>query len=88
MPFAETWIYLETVIQSEVKSEKQLYNIAYMGNLEKWYGWIYLKAQLDRDLETKLIDTKGGGGWGGGWDELGHWEWHACTLDILDKTDN
>ena len=28
----------------------------------------------DRDLETKLIDTKGSGGWGGGWDELGHWE--------------
>ena len=34
MPFAETWIYLETVIQSEVKSEKQMYNIAYMGNLK------------------------------------------------------
>ena len=34
MPFADTWIYLETVIESEVKSEKQMYNIAYMRNLK------------------------------------------------------
>ena len=38
--FAETWMDLETVIQSEVKSErkKQIsYINAYMWNLEKWY---------------------------------------------------
>ena len=38
MPFAEMWIDLETVIQSEVsQKEKKWYNIAYMWNLEKWY---------------------------------------------------
>ena len=40
MPFAVTWMDLETVIQSEVKSERETqisYNIAYMWNLEKWY---------------------------------------------------
>ena len=38
--FAEMWMDLETVIQSEVsqKEKKQiLYNTAYMWNLEKWY---------------------------------------------------
>ena len=36
--FAERWIDLETVIQSEVSQKvKQIYNIAYMWNLEKWY---------------------------------------------------
>ena len=34
--FAERWIDLETVIQSEVSQKvKQIYNIAYMWNLEK-----------------------------------------------------
>ena len=38
--FVETWMDLETVIQSEVKSEREkqiLYINAYMWNLEKWY---------------------------------------------------
>ena len=37
VPFAETWIDLETVIQSEVSQKvKQIsYNIAYMWNLKK-----------------------------------------------------
>ena len=37
MPFAATWMHLETVIQSEVKSEREKqisYNITYMWNLE------------------------------------------------------
>ena len=36
----ETWVDLETVIQSEVKSEREkqiLYINTYMWNLEKWY---------------------------------------------------
>ena len=38
VPFPETWIDLETVIQSKSEREKQIsYNIAYMWNLEKWY---------------------------------------------------
>ena len=38
VPFAEMWMDLETVIQSEVsqKEKKKSYNIAYMWNLEKW----------------------------------------------------
>ena len=38
--FVEMWMDLETVIQSEVKSEREkqlLYINAYMWNLEKWY---------------------------------------------------
>ena len=38
--FVETWMDLETVIQSEVKSEREkqiLYINAYRWNLEKWY---------------------------------------------------
>ena len=38
--FVETWIDLETVTQSEVKSEREKqisYINAYMWNLEKWY---------------------------------------------------
>ena len=38
--FVVRWMDLESVIQSEVKSEKEkeiLYINAYMWNLEKWY---------------------------------------------------
>ena len=38
--FVETWIDLETVTQSEVKSEREKqmsYINAYMWNVEKWY---------------------------------------------------
>ena len=41
VPFAEMWMDLETVIQSEVseKQQKQVsHNIAYMWNVEKRYG--------------------------------------------------
>ena len=40
LPFSETWMDLETVIQDEVKSEREKlisYNIVYVSNLEKWY---------------------------------------------------
>ena len=40
VPFAETWMYLETGIQNEVrqKEKKQILHVsAYMWNLEKWY---------------------------------------------------
>ena len=35
--FLETWMDLETVIQSEVRKRKQIYVSAYMWNLEKRY---------------------------------------------------
>ena len=39
-----------------------------MWNLEKWYGLSYLQSRnRDTDVENKLMDTKGAGGW----DELG-----------------
>ena len=38
MPFAETWIDLDNVIQSEIsQKEKQMYNTAFMWNLGKCY---------------------------------------------------
>ena len=40
VPFAEMWMDLESVIQSEVsRKEKNYYRLthAYMWNLEKWY---------------------------------------------------
>ena len=47
--------------------ERQIsYNIAYMWNLEKCYGWTYLQGRnRDTDVEkkkdkTQLLDTKGG----------------------------
>ena len=39
--FAERWMDLESVIQSEVKSEREKQILCiniYMWNLEKWYG--------------------------------------------------
>ena len=39
--FVETWMDLETVIQSEVSSEREIqisYINTYMWNLEKWYS--------------------------------------------------
>ena len=35
--FVETWVDLETVIQSEVRKRKISYINAYMWNLGKWY---------------------------------------------------
>ena len=73
MPFAEMWMDLETVIQSEVsQKEKQiLYNIAYMWNLEKWHRRTYLQSRnRDTDVENKRMGTKGRVGW----DELGGWD--------------
>ena len=40
VPFVETWMNPESIIQSEVKSEREKqisYINAYMWNLEKWY---------------------------------------------------
>ena len=39
VPFAETWIDLEPVIQSEVsqKQKNKYIIISHIGNLEKWY---------------------------------------------------
>ena len=79
--FVETWMDLETVIQSEVSQNEKN---AYMGNLDKWYKWTGLQGRnSDTDVENKHKDTKGGKWWGGGgwwwWDELVDWDWHVYT---------
>ena len=60
--FAEVWMNLETVIQSEVsqKEKKQIsYNIAYMWNLRKWYRWTCWQSRNRvTDVENKLIVKK------------------------------
>ena len=58
------WMDLETVIQSEVKSEREKqisYINAYMWNLEKWYRWTGFQGRNgDIDVENKRMDIKGG----------------------------
>ena len=60
---------LPSVIQSEVKSEKQiLYIDTYIWNLEKWYCWAYLQGKNgDADIDNGLVDTEleGEGGMNG-----------------------
>ena len=60
--FVETWMDLETVIQSKSEREKQIsYINAYMWNLEKRYRWTSLQGRnRDTDVENKCMDTKGG----------------------------
>ena len=63
VPFAETWMDLETVTQSEVsqRQKKKLYINAYMWNLEKWYRWSYQYLQsINRETDevNKHMVTK------------------------------
>ena len=37
MPYATTWMHLETIILSEVKTEKDKYDVTSMWNLKKSY---------------------------------------------------
>ena len=58
-----------------------------MWNIEKCYRWSYLQSRnRDTDVENKCIDTKGERG--GGWEELGDWDWHIYTTDTMYKIDN
>ena len=44
------------------------------------------KTEIDSDTENKLMVTKGEGGWGGGRDKLGGWEYHIhTTMYKIDK---
>ena len=66
--------------------ERQIsYNIAYMWNLEKCYGWTYLQGRnRDTDVgkktknKTQLLDTKGG--------KRGEMNWET-RIDIYITTD-
>ena len=50
-------------------------------NLEKWYRFIY-KAETETDIENKCVDAKGE------WEELGEWDWHIYSTDIIYNIDN
>ena len=75
--FVETWMDLETVIQSEVsQKEKNKYRILMhiCGIRKNWYRWSTYKAEI----ENKYMDTKGergGVGWIGrlGLTYIHHW---------------
>ena len=75
--FVETWMDLETAIQSEASQrEKNEYCILtrICGIWKYWYRQSYLQSRKrDTDVENKCMETKGGKG---GWDELGDWDWH------------
>lgn len=64
VPFTEMWMDLETVVQSEVKSErdKQIpYSSTCMWNLEKWDRCTYLQSRnADTNVEKESEDM----GWG------------------------
>ena len=65
MPFAATWMELEIIILSEVR-ERQIYDMSCMWNLKKWYKWTYLQnRERLKDIENKLMATRGKGGGGG-----------------------
>ena len=74
MPFAEAWVDLETVIQSEVsqKEENKYRLILLHVNLEKWYRWTYLQSRnRDTDVEDKIMIAKG--------EKLGGMSWEIGT---------
>ena len=62
LPLAAAWMYLEIIILSEVKSDRERqisYDITYMWNLKTWYKWTHLqnKNRLT-DLENQFMVTK------------------------------
>ena len=62
LPLAATWMYLEIIILSEVKSDRERqisYDITYMWNLQKWYKWTHLQNRNRlTDLENQFMVTK------------------------------
>ena len=68
MPFVEMWMYLETVIQSEVRKRETSHINADIWNLEKWYRCTYLQGRnRDADIWTRGTRKRG-------WDEMGDWD--------------
>ena len=57
------WINLESVIQSDGKSEREkqiLYINTYIRNLEKWYSWTYLQGRRrEADIQNGLWTQQG-----------------------------
>ena len=59
--FVETWMDLESVIQSAVSQKEKskiLYINTHMWNLERWYRWIYFQGRnRDSGVGNGLADT-------------------------------
>ena len=65
--FVETWMDLDTVIQSEIsQKEKNKYCILthICGILKNGIDDLICKAEIETDIESKCMDTKGAGGVG------------------------
>ena len=78
--FVETWMDLETVIQSEVnQKEENKYRILthICGTQKNGTDEPVCRAEIETDVEDKCMDTKGGKRGGAWWwqlDELGDWD--------------
>ena len=77
--FAEMWMNLETLIQSqEIRNTN-----TYMWNIEKLgIDEPICKTEIETGVENKCMDTKVA--WW--WDELGNWG--QCVYSTMCKTDN
>ena len=80
MAFLATWMDLEIIMLSEVRSETLIsYAITYMWNLRKGYNKLICRIETDSQTE-KLTFTKGNRfaeeGWAGG---LG---WKCCKIRL------
>ena len=69
--FVETWMHLESVIQSEVsQKEKNKYHILMhrCGIQKKWYRSYLQSINRDTDIGNKCVNTKGKGEGGRNWE--------------------
>ena len=69
---------LESVIQSEVYKKEKYHVLTLVWNLGKWYRWTYMQGRnRDADVEKNVWIPRGGG-----WVELGDWDWYIHTVLI------
>ena len=68
MPFADTWMELETLILSEInqKERQTPYEIAYMWSLKYGTNYLSTKQKQIMDMEGRLVFSRDGGGERGG----------------------
>ena len=78
VPFAETWMDLEMLIQSEVR--KINITLTHMWNPEKWYRWTYLQNR-NRDRHREQTQGHRGGSKGGMDGKPGRTYIHYCVLN-------
>ena len=78
VPFAETWMDLEMLIQNEVR--KINITITRMWNPEKWYRWTYLQNR-NRDRHREQTQGHRGGSKGGMDGKPGRTYIHYCVLN-------